>query len=68
MPDVSLDTKLLLLLQAHLKIKLKISDDGESLKMALLWKVNDDINTTISESNSITFENKKKLFNIKFRD
>ena len=53
-------------LNNNLKLQLKVN--GNSFKVILKWKVNNDTDITICESNPITFESEKSLLNIKFGD
>lgn len=53
-------------LNNNLKLQLKVN--GNSFKVILKWKVHNDIDITICESNPIIFENEKSLLNIKFGD
>lgn len=53
-------------LNNNLKLQLKVNDN--SFKVILKWKVNNDIDITICESNPIILENEKSLLNIKFGD
>lgn len=53
-------------LNNNLKLQLKVNRN--SFKVILKWKVNNDIDITICESNPIILENEKSLLNIKFGD